>query len=61
MKTELVSSRISSGSTDRLTILTEAYNAYTSMKSTIINYASVEEALATEDWFGEESKDVRYG
>ncbi|PNS14544.1 Aldehyde dehydrogenase [Sphaceloma murrayae] len=39
----------------------EAYHAYTTMKSTIINYASVEEAKATEDWFGEASKDVRYG
>ncbi|KAK3694484.1 aldehyde dehydrogenase [Podospora appendiculata] len=38
----------------------DAYHAYTSMKSTIINYASAEE-MAAEDWFGETSGQVRYG
>jgi acyl-CoA reductase-like NAD-dependent aldehyde dehydrogenase len=39
----------------------EAYHAYTSTKSTIINYASTEEALETEDWFRESAGSVRYG
>ncbi|KAF4556850.1 Aldehyde dehydrogenase-like protein 19 [Elsinoe fawcettii] len=39
----------------------DAYHAYTSIKSTIINYASVEDARASEDWFAGEAKDVRYG
>ena len=39
----------------------EAYNAYTTMKSTIINYAPVEERLAGEDWFKEDAGTVRYG
>jgi acyl-CoA reductase-like NAD-dependent aldehyde dehydrogenase len=39
----------------------EAYHAYTTTKSTIINYASTEEALATEDWFREGCAQVRYG
>ncbi|KAI1324715.1 aldehyde dehydrogenase [Xylariaceae sp. FL0255] len=39
----------------------EAYQAYTMAKSTIINYASTEEALATDDWFREGEGDVRYG
>ncbi|KAI1820689.1 aldehyde dehydrogenase [Xylaria intraflava] len=39
----------------------EAYQAYTTAKSTIINYASTEEALATDDWFRETAGDVRYG
>ncbi|KAI8625953.1 aldehyde dehydrogenase [Xylariaceae sp. FL1651] len=39
----------------------EAYQAYTTAKSTIISYASTEQALATDDWFREESGDVRYG
>lgn len=38
----------------------DAYNAYTKMKSTIINYASAEESLASEDWFGEGGGNVRY-
>ncbi|CAG9956835.1 unnamed protein product [Clonostachys rosea f. rosea IK726] len=38
----------------------DSYNAYTTTKSTIINYASSEEMKA-EDWFGEEQKQVRYG
>lgn len=39
----------------------DAYNTYTTMKSTIINYASTEESLATEDWFMEGAGNVRYG
>jgi acyl-CoA reductase-like NAD-dependent aldehyde dehydrogenase len=39
----------------------DAYHAYTTTKSTIINYASAEESIAADDWFGEEVKDVRYG
>lgn len=39
----------------------DAYNEYTMMKSTIINYASAEESLATDDWFREGGGNVRYG
>lgn len=39
----------------------DAYHAYTTTKSIIINYASSEEALASEDWFREGSGQVRYG
>ena len=39
----------------------DAYHEYTTMKSTIINYATSEEALATDDWFREGAGDVRYG
>ncbi|KAI0973356.1 aldehyde dehydrogenase [Xylaria arbuscula] len=39
----------------------EAYQAYTTAKSTIINYASAEEALATDDWFKDSGGAVRYG
>ncbi|KAK7753573.1 hypothetical protein SLS62_004431 [Diatrype stigma] len=39
----------------------EAYHAYTTMKSTIINYASTEESLAADDWFKEGAGNVRYG
>lgn len=39
----------------------EAYYAYTTTKSTIINYASSEEAREVEDWFGAPSGNVRYG
>jgi acyl-CoA reductase-like NAD-dependent aldehyde dehydrogenase len=39
----------------------DAYNAYTTAKSTIINYASPEESLAGDDWFREGTADVRYG
>ncbi|EOA86828.1 uncharacterized protein SETTUDRAFT_115365 [Exserohilum turcica Et28A] len=39
----------------------DAYNAYTTAKSTIINYASVEEGLASDDWFREGTGEVRYG
>lgn len=39
----------------------EAYHEYTTMKSTIINYASPEESLAADDWFKEGGGSVRYG
>ncbi|KAI0836250.1 aldehyde dehydrogenase [Hypoxylon sp. FL0890] len=39
----------------------DSYHAYTSIKSTIINYASIEESLATDDWFGDGTASVRYG
>jgi len=39
----------------------DAYNAYTTTKSTIINYASVEEGLTNDDWFREGTGEVRYG
>ncbi|KAI1265459.1 aldehyde dehydrogenase [Xylariaceae sp. FL1019] len=39
----------------------EAYHAYTTAKSTIINYASTEESLVADDWFREGTGDVRYG
>jgi acyl-CoA reductase-like NAD-dependent aldehyde dehydrogenase len=39
----------------------DAYNAYTATKSTIINYATVEEGLASDDWFREGAGEVRYG
>lgn len=39
----------------------DAYNEYTMMKSTIINYASAEESLAADDWFREGQGNVRYG
>lgn len=41
----------------------EAYHAYTTAKSTIINYASTEESLAADDWFrdGDAVGAVRYG
>ncbi|KAJ5296155.1 hypothetical protein N7508_010976 [Penicillium antarcticum] len=39
----------------------EAYQAYTTTKSVIINYADPEESLAMDDWFGDGSKKVRYG
>ncbi|OQE28621.1 hypothetical protein PENSTE_c003G01109 [Penicillium steckii] len=39
----------------------DAYNSYTTTKSTIINYAPCEESLETDDWFGLASQDVRYG
>ena len=45
----------------RLMLAIDAYHAYTRMKSTIINYATVEESLKTDDWFAEEAGDVRYG
>ncbi|KAK1776918.1 betaine aldehyde dehydrogenase [Copromyces sp. CBS 386.78] len=38
----------------------DAYHAYTTTKSTIINYASAEE-MAAEDWFKEGAGNVRYG
>ncbi len=39
----------------------DAYHAYTSAKSTIINYATTEEGLASDDWFREGNAEVRYG
>jgi acyl-CoA reductase-like NAD-dependent aldehyde dehydrogenase len=39
----------------------DAYHAYTTLKSTIINYASPEESLASDDWFRESGGSVRYG
>ncbi|KAF2660970.1 betaine aldehyde dehydrogenase [Lophiostoma macrostomum CBS 122681] len=39
----------------------DAYHAYTTTKSTIINYASVDESLTSDDWFREGPGDVRYG
>lgn len=41
----------------------EAYHAYTTAKSTIINYASTEESLAADDWFRDDDalSAVRYG
>ncbi|ETS83428.1 hypothetical protein PFICI_05304 [Pestalotiopsis fici W106-1] len=39
----------------------DAYNEYTTMKSTIINYAAPEESLAADDWFKEGAGAVRYG
>ncbi|CAJ2505825.1 Uu.00g132190.m01.CDS01 [Anthostomella pinea] len=39
----------------------DAYHAYTTTKSTIISYASTEEALASDDWFREGAGNVRYG
>jgi len=42
-------------------IIVDAYRAYTSTKSTIMNYASDEHSLASDDWFGEAAGTVRYG
>lgn len=39
----------------------DAYLAYTTTKSIILNYASVEESLTSDDWFGQASNAVRYG
>ncbi|KAI4623855.1 hypothetical protein J4E80_003667 [Alternaria sp. BMP 0032] len=39
----------------------DAYNAYTTSKSTIINYATADEGLASDDWFREGAGEVRYG
>ncbi|RDA91838.1 hypothetical protein CP533_3657 [Ophiocordyceps camponoti-saundersi (nom. inval.)] len=39
----------------------EAYHAYTTTKSIIINYAPVEESLVDDDWFKEGAENVRYG
>ncbi|KAI1419078.1 aldehyde dehydrogenase [Xylaria sp. FL1777] len=39
----------------------EAYQAYTTAKSTIINYSSTEETLAMDDWFRDSAGAVRYG
>ncbi|KAI1463493.1 aldehyde dehydrogenase [Daldinia caldariorum] len=40
---------------------TDAYNAYTLIKSVIISYASTEESLVTDDWFSDGTGPVRYG
>ncbi|KAF2750135.1 aldehyde dehydrogenase [Sporormia fimetaria CBS 119925] len=39
----------------------DAYRAYTRTKSTILNYASAEESLTSDDWFMEAAGEVRYG
>ncbi|PSN61778.1 aldehyde dehydrogenase-like protein [Corynespora cassiicola Philippines] len=39
----------------------DAYHAYTTTKSTIINYATTEEGIASDDWFREGTGEVRYG
>ncbi|KAI2785917.1 hypothetical protein POX_h09680 [Penicillium oxalicum] len=39
----------------------DAYHAYTTTKSTIINYAPSKESMTTDDWFGEEARNARYG
>jgi acyl-CoA reductase-like NAD-dependent aldehyde dehydrogenase len=39
----------------------DAYNAYTTSKSTIINYATAQEGLGSDDWFREGTGEVRYG
>ncbi|KAJ5949784.1 Aldehyde dehydrogenase C-terminal [Penicillium verhagenii] len=39
----------------------DAYHAYSMTKSTIINFASADKILAQDDWFGDGSKNVRYG
>ncbi|KAF2263294.1 aldehyde dehydrogenase-like protein [Lojkania enalia] len=39
----------------------DAYHAYTTTKSTIINYAPAEESLASDNWFREGTGEVRYG
>jgi hypothetical protein len=39
----------------------DAYNAYTTSKSTIVNYATAEEGLGSDDWFREGTGEVRYG
>ncbi|KAH7069224.1 aldehyde dehydrogenase-like protein [Paraphoma chrysanthemicola] len=39
----------------------DAYHAYSTTKSTIINYASPAEGLVSDDWFREGSEEVRYG
>ncbi|KAI1385136.1 aldehyde dehydrogenase [Hypoxylon trugodes] len=39
----------------------DAYHAYTTTKSTIINYASTEESLVADDWFSDNAAKVRYG
>ncbi|TLD34645.1 aldehyde dehydrogenase-like protein [Venturia nashicola] len=39
----------------------DAYYAYTTAKSTIINYATVEAGIKNDDWFRDGGADVRYG
>jgi acyl-CoA reductase-like NAD-dependent aldehyde dehydrogenase len=42
-------------------VVAAAYHAYTTTKSTIINYATTTEGLASDDWFREGLGEVRYG
>ena len=39
----------------------DAFHAYTTTKSTIMNFATAEESLETEDWFASAPTNVRYG
>ncbi|PHH82257.1 hypothetical protein CDD83_3321 [Cordyceps sp. RAO-2017] len=39
----------------------DAYHAYTTTKSIVVNYASNDQSLAADDWFREDAEDVRYG
>lgn len=39
----------------------DAYYAYTTTKSTIINYATTEESIKNDDWFRDDAGEVRYG
>jgi acyl-CoA reductase-like NAD-dependent aldehyde dehydrogenase len=39
----------------------DAYYAYTTTKSTVVNFASAAERLASDDWFREGAGEVRYG
>ncbi|KAF2801802.1 aldehyde dehydrogenase-like protein [Mytilinidion resinicola] len=39
----------------------DAYHAYTTTKSTIINYATTRQGLQNDDWFREGAGEVRYG
>ncbi|KAF2498211.1 aldehyde dehydrogenase [Lophium mytilinum] len=39
----------------------DAYHAYTTTKSTIINYATTQQGLQSDDWFKEGAGEVRYG
>ncbi|KAF2756795.1 aldehyde dehydrogenase-like protein [Pseudovirgaria hyperparasitica] len=39
----------------------DAYHAYTTTKSTIINYATTVERLSSDDWFSEAKAEARYG
>ncbi|KAJ5094959.1 Aldehyde dehydrogenase C-terminal [Penicillium argentinense] len=39
----------------------DAYHAYTTTKSTVVNFAPYQESLDMDDWFGEASQNVRYG
>ncbi|KAI7093773.1 hypothetical protein KC352_g39741 [Hortaea werneckii] len=39
----------------------DAYHAYTTTRSIIMNYATAEQSIETEDWFNEGDGAVRYG